>query len=211
MAADPAPGNSGVTVPVETVLPVLSDDWLMTKRISTLSTLVALLALVWSASPAVATTVNGRDPGGGGTSIAMGFGGNFTKALKYSACMRAHGVPNFPDPSSSGVIQFGSSTGINPSSPQFKRAQASCRGYLPDGGKMTPAEQQKALAQALKFAQCMRTHGVLGFPDPTANGGGVGFQLKSGSGVDPTSPAFQAAQKACRHYMGGGLLPPSAK
>jgi hypothetical protein len=184
----------------------------MTKRMTTLTTLVTLFALAWSTSPAVATTVNGRDPSGGGTSIAMGFGGNFTKALKYSACMRAHGVPNFPDPSSSGVIQFGSSSGINPASPQFRRAQASCQKYLPHGGKMTPAEQQKALAQALEFAQCMRTHGVADFPDPTTNGGGVSFRIKVGGGVDPRSPAFQAAEKACRQYVAGKpALPPLAK
>lgn len=52
----------------------------------------------------------------------------------------------------------------------------------------------------LRFADCMRSHGVPNFPDPPAGGGGI--QFKAGSGINPQSPAFQAAQKAC-----GNLIP----
>ncbi len=53
------------------------------------------------------------------------------QALKFSACMRSHGVPNFPDPTFSGggasiAIRAGSSGGIDPNSPAFKSAQAAC-------------------------------------------------------------------------------------
>jgi hypothetical protein len=49
----------------------------------------------------------------------------------------------------------------------------------------------------------MRSHGVPNFPDPTfPHGGGVGIQL-NGNGIDPNSPAFQAAQKACGSIFGG--------
>ena len=63
-----------------------------------------------------------------------------------------------------------------------------------------------AMARLLKAAQCMRAHGVPSFPDPTESNGGqaIGFHL---SGVDPSSPAFQAAEKACRSLsalLGGG-------
>ena len=56
-------------------------------------------------------------------------------------------------------------------------------------------------AAAIKFADCMRSHGVSNFPDPGGGGGG-GFQFSSGSGINPQSPAFQSAQRAC-----GSLLP----
>jgi hypothetical protein len=52
---------------------------------------------------------------------------------------------------------------------------------------------------ALAFANCMRSHGVPSFPDP--GGGGGGIQL-DGTGVNPQSPAFKSARKACV-----GLLP----
>jgi hypothetical protein len=47
----------------------------------------------------------------------------------------------------------------------------------------------------------MRTHGVPNFPDPSPGGG---IQLNAGSGVNPASPAFQAAQKACGSKLPGG-------
>jgi len=47
---------------------------------------------------------------------------------------------------------------------------------------------------ALKFSECMRTNGVPNFPDP--NGQGV-IRGDSSEGLDPTSPAFQKASKAC--------------
>jgi hypothetical protein len=49
----------------------------------------------------------------------------------------------------------------------------------------------------------MRSHGVTRFPDPTSRGGGLKIVIGPGSGIDPHSATFQAAQKAC-----GGLLPP---
>ncbi len=55
------------------------------------------------------------------------------QALKLSACMRSHGVPNFPDPKfSSGGVEM-SMNGINPSSPQFQAAARACQGNSPLG------------------------------------------------------------------------------
>lgn len=53
---------------------------------------------------------------------------------------------------------------------------------------------------ALQFATCMRSHGVSNFPDPSA-GGAVRIQATGPNAVNPQSPAFQAAQKACGHYL----------
>jgi hypothetical protein len=66
-------------------------------------------------------------------------------------------------------------------------------------------------AAALAFAGCMRTNGVPDFPDPTAGGG---FRFRSGAGVDPSSPAFKAAQAKCKKFLPpgpGSGPPPSAK
>jgi hypothetical protein len=117
--------------------------------------------------------------------------------------MRSHGVANFPDPNAQGVIQ---GSGINPSSPSFQAANKDCRHLLPNGGQPTPAQQAKALAQALKFSQCMRSHGVRDFPDPQTGGGGIRISLNGGPGSDlsPSNPQFQAAQKACQSLMPGG-------
>jgi hypothetical protein len=127
---------------------------------------------------------------------------------RFSACMRSHGVPKFPDPKSSGngaSITFGSGTGLDPTSPQFKAAQKTCQKLLPNGGKPDPAMQAKAQAQMLKFSACMRAHGLPDFPDPTFSNGGAQLKLGGGKagGLNPRSPVFQAAQKACQSVMPG--------
>jgi hypothetical protein len=119
--------------------------------------------------------------------------------------MRAHGVANFPEPNAQGVMQ---GSGIDPGSATFQAADKDCRHLLPSGGQPSAAQQAKAMAQALKFSQCMRSHGASGFPDPQSQpGGGIRISIRSGQGSDlsPQNPQFQAAQKACQGIMGGPL------
>jgi len=133
---------------------------------------------------------------------------------RYSACMRSHGVPNFPDPQASGrglMLTIGPGNGLNPNAPQFKTASKSCEKLLPNGGKPDPASVAKDRAQMLKFSACMRSHGLADFPDPTVSEGGVQLSLgdKRSSSLNPNAPVFQAAQKACQTLMpgppGGGM------
>ncbi len=123
--------------------------------------------------------------------------------LKFSVCMRAHGVPNFPDPSSSGQVTMN----IDPNSGTFIAAQKACAKYSPGGGKQpSAAQQQKILANALRFSRCMRAHGVPNFPDPTSGpNGGIGFSFgaKQVNGVTPRSALFQRAQRSCQSVLGG--------
>jgi hypothetical protein len=50
-----------------------------------------------------------------------------TSELALAQCMRGHGYPNFPDPTSQGVLNL-TNAGVNPSSTQFQTAMRSCRG-----------------------------------------------------------------------------------
>ena len=144
----------------------------------------------------------------------MAGAGNEAQMLAYARCMRSHGVANFPDPNGQGVIQ---GSGINPGSASFQAADKDCRHLLPNGGQPSPAQQAKALAQALKFSQCMRSHGISDFPDPQSQpGGGIRISIHAGPGggnLSPQSPQFQAAQNACQGIMGalgGGSARPAA-
>ena len=121
----------------------------------------------------------------------------------FSACMRAHGVPNFPDPSGQGGIQINGSSGIDPRSAQFQAAQRTCQKLLPNRGKVSPAQQAKAQAQMLKFSACMRAHGVRNFPDPTFSGGEGQLKIGPSSRIDPNSGQFKAAQQACQKLLPG--------
>jgi hypothetical protein len=124
-----------------------------------------------------------------------------TAMVSFSRCMRANGVPNFPDLSRGMSIQQtpGSFTvnGVHVNAPAFQSAMRTCRSKLPNGGR-PPALNNSQRQAALRFSACMRTHGVPGFPDPTFTGGGVRLALPRGSGsLDPNSPAFKSAQAAC--------------
>lgn len=147
-------------------------------------------------------------PGGGLSSgkrsgqFAIGMKAN----LKFSQCMRAHGVNNFPDPNGQGEVTINSSSGLDPRSSTFQSAQKACRKYLPNGGQPTPQQIAKAKQSALAYSECMRAHGVKDFPDPNFSGGGISLKIGGhpGSDLDPNNPTFKQAQTACR----GNLFKP---
>jgi hypothetical protein len=67
------------------------------------------------------------------------------------------------------------------------------------GSSGSNPSQTQAHQEGLSFARCMRSHGVSNFPDPTPNGGG--FNLNNVAGISPSSPAFNAAQSACKNLL----------
>jgi hypothetical protein len=151
---------------------------------------------------------SGGGGGGGGSggevhsevSIAGPGGAAAQKQLvAFAQCMRSHGLPNFPEP----VEGHLTIKDLSPSSPQFQAAQKACAHLMPGGGLPSPAQSAEFQAKALKFSECMRSHGEPNFPDPKVEGGGVRLQIGPSSGIDPRSPQFQAAQKACQGDMPG--------
>ena len=118
---------------------------------------------------------------------------------KFSACMRKHGLPNYPDPNSQGVITIESGMGVDPGSPAFRSAQATCSKLLPNGGQPTPAQIAQRQRQLLAFSACMRAHGIKDFPDPS--NGGLQIAVHPGSDLDPSNPTLQKAQQACQKYL----------
>jgi hypothetical protein len=159
-----------------------------------------------SPGPGVAQGPNSGSSGSGSTG-----GSSKGDPAAYAACMRKHGVPNFPDPDSHGRFKItsgrgrnGQKTGIDVNSPQFQKAQQACQKLQPNGGRPSQQEQAKEQQTALKFAQCMRSHGVPKFPDPKFSGGGI--QMTIGKDVNPNSPQFKAAQEACQKLVPNGPL-----
>lgn len=83
------------------------------------------------------------------------------KAVKFSVCVRAHGVPDFPDPNADNDFDYG----ISVSPEVWTRAVDACKDLQPPGtlsADRTPEEQ----ARGLQFARCIRANGVKDFPDP---------------------------------------------
>jgi hypothetical protein len=125
--------------------------------------------------------------------------------LVYAGCMRSHGNPSFPDPELvNNAHERGINTdqGVDHSSPQYRSGNRTCKHLLPnDGNGPTQGQLQHMMAQALKFTDCMRSHGVPKLADPKETAGGISI---GGPGLDPKSPQFQAAQKHCRSLLPGG-------
>jgi hypothetical protein len=117
------------------------------------------------------------------------------RALAYARCMRQHGM-NMPDPKfdANGRMAQQLPAGVGPDDPKFKAADQVCKQYAPSGEpeKVDPRTQQQMLA----FARCMRQHGI-NIPDPKP-GGGIG--VDGDAGVNPDSPKFKAAWRACGQY-----------
>jgi hypothetical protein len=134
---------------------------------------------------------------------APGAQGKVGTVEKFVACMRSHGVANFPAP----VISPGSiAIRIDPglaNSPHFKSAQAACQHLIP-GKPSTPQIGAQQQADYLKAAACMRSHGIAGFPDPVFPApGDVAFRLPTG--MDANSPQFEAAREICEKLIPAGL------
>jgi hypothetical protein len=158
------------------------------------------VAAVLAAAVLVAGCGGSSSSGGGvahvGTSTtAKSSSKSTTKSdpLAFAECMRKHGLPDFPDPTSSGQLQLPS--GMTTSSPAFQKGAKVC-GYLIGGATAPKSISQNPQTQgaALKMAQCMRSHGVPNFPDGP---------ITKSSGINQNSPAFQRASQKCSKYLSG--------
>jgi hypothetical protein len=163
----------------------------------------------------------------GGTSSAGAAGSahphgssSSASAVAYAACVRSHGVPNYPDPGSNGNLTKAGAQQFGVSSSQFQAAQQACADLLPDtGGSFTQQFQecvqggvcpqalvQQALTLMRSFARCLRAHGVPNWPDPTIGRRGAPFFNASGAGLthDYThSAGFVTKVNECQREVGG--------
>jgi hypothetical protein len=128
-----------------------------------------------------------------------------TQALAYTRCMRSHRIGDFPDPTTpagGGVafqINAGPGSDLNANNPAFKAANQACRTLLP-GGQQPATPPSPKIAAEVRWARCMRSHGVPSFPDPNSQGA-----LDSAK-LDNSSPAFQTATRACKSLQPTGAI-----
>jgi hypothetical protein len=131
-----------------------------------------------------------------------------TGLLAYSSCVRSHGVPNFPGPTSTGGIPKETAQQLGVGLSQLQAAQNDCRDLLPAGGSLSGKANQAISGEEqqyyLKTAACMRSHGVTNFPEPAFFGGSVEFQgLGHLPGVN--SPLFTHGFHVCQKLIPPGL------
>ena len=122
-------------------------------------------------------------------------------------CIRAHGIPGFPDPTvtSGGQVYINKSQLLAVSSAVLNHAFTACRTELATAGFEAGRRHPTALApaqisQILGFARCMRAHGIPNFPDPAPGTG----EITLPPGTSKNSPVLRAATRTCQHYLPGG-------
>ncbi len=161
-------------------------------------------AKVASVASSTATTRGGSST----TSSAQSALARFQTPLAYARCIRAHGVPNFPDPTSKGAFD---KQALSPfaSSPRYETARETCHrlsgSVLGPGVQPSNLSVQQMMNVLLSFARCVRSHGVQNWPDPSANAEGTnspGFPADM-PGVDTQSPQVLDAIGQCHHLIPG--------
>jgi hypothetical protein len=181
----------------------------------------AIIAIAALALPAAACSGGPSSAGSGGSPTAGG-SANSPSAVAYSHCMRSNGVPNFPDPPSSGLVPKADAQQLGVSGSQLQAAQRACQHLYPtNGGALGASLRQceetgdcpQAMVQRVVndmrlLARCMRSHGVPNWPDPTVDSEGrPDFNLLHVHGFDPNSPQINNKMRECGHVMpaGGGI------
>lgn len=137
-------------------------------------------------------------PSSSGSRVRLTYAQAQQDAVNFAACVRSHGVPNFPDPAS--PREFKESLG--PSSPEarspaFQAAATACHNLLPSGPPSPSAPHTQAqIAAMVAFAGCMRSHGFPSFPDPTSTGS-VTHEMLAEAGIDVHQPAAVRTADGC--------------
>jgi hypothetical protein len=142
-------------------------------------------------------------------------GSSSQQALAFSRCVRQNGVPNYPDPDSSGQVPKRTAQQLGVSLSHFQAAETACQHLLPGGGQPTQAEIQQRdeqeWARFRNFTQCMRSHGVTDWPEPTPYPQDQArpiFDLQPGDGpqpvgINPNSPQISPKVRACVRVLQG--------
>jgi hypothetical protein len=152
--------------------------------------------LIASAGLALLAACSGRpssaDPGGAPS--ASGQSGS-PSAVAFSHCMRSHGIPDFPDPTSGGGVPKVTPQQAGVSNARFQAAQRACARLL----QPSQAQLPQIMTGLLNFARCMRAHGIPNWPDPTTDRSGQPvFDIP---GIDPDSPRVSNTADACTHLL----------
>jgi hypothetical protein len=180
------------------------------RRIIPVAAAMAVVALLAAGCGSVSptTTTTGAAAGSGPPTDGA------ASAYRYSACMRDHGVSNFPDPKVH-MSSNGGSTQVSVmipagvgDSPQLSAARTACQGILPAPSNSDLAAQAKQREvhkqDLLAFAHCLRSHGISGFPDPNAEGQ-LTLPMVQAAGIDLTAPRVRTAALACVPASNGAI------
>jgi hypothetical protein len=129
--------------------------------------------------------------------------GTLASALAFARCLRSHGLPNWPDPTDRGVFDKSKLRQLGYSVSRVRAVEdGPCRHLLPTS-PAAPTITAADRAYYLKAAECMRSHGIPDFPDPTFQNGNV--QTNIPSSIDQDASQFKSAATICTRLIPAGL------
>jgi hypothetical protein len=140
--------------------------------------------------------------------------------------MRAHGVPNFPDPDGRGQVPKADPQQLGVSSSQLEAAEQACVQLIPPTGDTSEQQRETQCAMASDcspavvaqwmsglrtLAQCLRAHGEPNWPDPMISSAGRNHGLPhfdyDQAGIDHHSSQVLAKVDECMSLTGFQGLP----
>jgi len=188
----------------------------ITRRPGVLAVTVGLLLLTAACGSGTSSSSTSSTSGTSSTSSTSSSGTGGVSAayvsdkLGLARCLRAHGVPNYPDPNASGQEPPGSKQLIF--TPHGQAAVGACSYWGNRIHNDVAAQNQAARGEYVRFAHCMRAHGLPNFPDPVYAEGRVEFVLRaSQDGFDPHSPQVLAKAHQCESVLPPGSGLPSVE
>jgi hypothetical protein len=162
---------------------------------------VAAVAITVVASVAIAAC-------GGSSSSGSTAAASANTGLKFASCVRAHGVPDYPDPHGGKVTV--DIHKLLESTRAVAAALGKCAKFEPGPDlnsvpRLTSSQMAQVRVGALDYAKCMRAKGLTTFPDPTITPGpgghgiAVGYSLKELKQDHSVfhSAAYETDNKAC--------------
>ena len=108
--------------------------------------LIAALVVAAAVVAGITTACSSSSSSSHASAQPSGHASSSGGSLAFSACMRSHGVPNFPDPvagaNGGAQIDITQGSGIDQNSPQYQSAMHACQSLLPagkvNGGSVSP-------------------------------------------------------------------------
>jgi hypothetical protein len=118
--------------------------------------------------------------------------------------MRSHGLPNWPDPTSSGVFDKSKLRQTGYTVFQVRAVEdGACNRLLGGASSHGPTITLADRADYLKAVACMRSHGFADFPDPTFQSNNV--QTNIPASINQDSSQFRSAAGICTKLIPAGL------
>lgn len=164
--------------------------------------MIALIVIsICMAGGAAACSAAGASGSHGGGSQAGGSGQAMTVMRQLARCIRSHGMPGWPDPV---INRLTGAPDWPPSAPRvpvsIEHACQSVANRLPPDVQNSQPPTATSMQALLRFARCMRSHGVPTWPDPNSLGE---FPLTMQMAVQAKT-ADRPAVSRCIRYVPGG-------